>query len=169
MARAKDFLRALQTAQHDDVQSVDDFWKRQKEDWSEDLLKLRRSILTWLAPVVEASSATAKNISFRLEEPDTGSYDAPGLKITLLTANPRTIRVRPRGVRVVGLVQTGGARVVGARGRVDLECGVAREILLRFKDNGPAKWVSFSGGEKKELDEGLFFELLARIADIDLR
>jgi hypothetical protein len=102
-------------------------------------------------------------------EPDTGPYDAPGLEIALLTANPRTIVVRPRGVRIVGLVQTDGARVSGARGRVDLECGVAREILLRFKDDGPAKWVSFSGGEKKELDEGLFFELLAQIADLPLR
>ena len=151
MARAKDFLKALQTAQDGDVQSVEEFWKRQKNEWVADLSELRRSILSWLSPVVEASSAVTKDISFPLMEPDTGSYDAPGLEIALLTAHPRTILVRPRGLRIVGLVQTGGARVFGAHGRVDLECGVTREILLRFKDDGPAKWVSFPGGEKKEL------------------
>ena len=65
-------------------------------------------------------------------------------------------------------MQAGGARVVGARGRVDVECVVAREMLLRFTDGGPTRWLSFSRGEKKELDEDLFFELLARVAGLSL-
>jgi hypothetical protein len=166
MTTAKDFLKALQTGEPG-VQSVDEFWKRQKNDWLADLADLRRSILGWLAPVIEAKFATPKEVDFSLMEPDTGSYVAPGLEVDLLTANPQTIRVRPRGLRIAGMVQTGGARVVGARGRVDLERGVAREILLRFRNDEATKWVSFAGGEQKELDEGLFFDLLARITDLD--
>jgi hypothetical protein len=169
MTTAKDFLKALQATGRDDVRSVDAYWARQRNEWVADLADLRQSIVGWLAPVREAKLATWKDVDFTLTEPDTGPYVAPGLEIALLAAAPRTVVVRPRGVRVVGLAQTDGARVVGARGRVDLECGVAREILLRFKNDGPAVWVSFSGGERRELDEDLFFHLVARLADIDLK
>lgn len=162
-------MEALQTARHGDVQSVDEYWKRQRDEWIADLTELNRLIVRWLQPVCDAKLATSKAVEFTLMEPDTGQYVAPGLEIGLLSATPRTIIVRPRGLRIVGLVQTGGARIFGARGRVDLECGVARETLLRFRDDGPTKWLSFSGGEKQELDEDLFFDLMARIADVDLK
>lgn len=61
---------------------------------------------------------------------------------------------RPRGVRIVGVVHTGGAPVLGARGRVDVECGVAREILLRFTDDGPTRWLSFSRGDEEGAGRG---------------
>lgn len=102
MTRAQDFLRALQAASHADGQSVDGFWKRQKDEWIADLTDLRQSMLTWLSPMIEAKFATSKNLDFTLEEPDTGRYTAPGLEIELLTTNPRAL---------VGLVETGGARL----------------------------------------------------------
>ena len=168
MAKAKDFLKALQAADHVGAESVDEYWKRQRDAWVADLGELRRSMVRWLGPVCEAQKAKWRDEEFTLMEPDTGEYQAPGLEIELLAGDPRVVVVRPRGVRIVGVVQTGGARVVGARGRVDVECGVAREILLRFTHDGPTRWLSFSRGEKKELDEDLFFEVLARVAGLSL-
>ncbi len=87
----------------------------------------------------------------------------------LLTADGRVITawltpvIDARGARVLGVVETGGRRVVGASGRVDLECGVKREVLLRFTRTGEsAVRCSFTGGERCELDEELFFELIPR-------
>jgi hypothetical protein len=166
MTTAKEFLRALERGPGD-AQSVDEYWRRQRDAWVKDLAELRRSIVGWLEPVRAAGRAKWSDVTFTLGEPDTGEYEAPGLEIELLAADARVINVRPRGVRILGTVQTGGARVFGARGRVDLECGVAREILLRFTDDGTTRWFSFAGGQKKELDEDVFFELLARIAHLD--
>lgn len=168
MAKAKDFLRALRSAEHVSADSVDEYWRRQRDAWVADLGELRRSMVQWLEPVSEAQKARSRGQDFTLMEPDTGEYLAPGLEIELLAGDPRIVVVRPRGVRIVGVVQTGAARVVGARGRVDIECGVARETLLRFTDDGPTRWLSFSHGEKRELDEDLFFELLARVAGLSL-
>jgi hypothetical protein len=84
----------------------------------------------------------------------------------LLTEPPQVVLVRPRGLRVVGVVETGGTRVVGANGRIDLECGIKREIVLRFRKDNTTTWCSFSAGKKRELNEDVFFDLLARTADI---
>jgi hypothetical protein len=170
MTKANDFVRALQTAGHGGAETVDDARKRQKLDWLRDLEALRGSIRRWLGPVMEAGLATVTDKDFPLAEPDVGHYTAPGMEITLVVAGEtRTVSVRPRGLRVAGVVATGGARAVGAHGRVDLESGVAREILLRFKDGEAARWISFGGGEKRLLDEDTFFELVARVAEVSLR
>lgn len=168
MANANDFVRALQAKGHGGVETVNDYWRRQKREWLEDLLALRSAIRQWLGPVSAAGLATVVDRDdVSLTEPDLGHYLAPELAITLLVPDePRTVLLRPRGMAIVGLV---GARGIGARGRVDLECGVVREILLRSKDKAPTRWLSFSGGEQKTLDEELFFELLARITEIKVR
>lgn len=169
MANAKDFLKALQSGR-DGVATVDDAWDRQKIAWLEDLTLLRTSIRDWLAPISNEHLAKVSDAEFQLMEPDLGSYAAPGLTVELVVGGqPQSVVVRPRGMRISGVVATGGARAIGARGRVDIECGVSREILLRFKDNGPTKWLSFYDGEKKELDEEVFFELLARTTALKLR
>jgi hypothetical protein len=170
MTKAKDFVKALQTAGHGGVETVDDARNRQKLEWLRDLDSLLGSIRHWLEPVREAGLATVADKDFSLAEPDVGQYAAPGMEITFVVAGEtRTVSVRPRGLRIAGVVATGGARAIGARGRVDLESGVAREILLRFKDAEAATWVSFTGGEKRPLDEDVFFELVARVADVNLR
>jgi hypothetical protein len=170
MAKAKDFLRALQTAGQGGHETVDDARNRQKLDWLRDLDALRTSIRQWLQLVVESGLATIADRDFPLAEPDVGQYTAPGMEITLVVAgDTRTVLVRPRGLRIAGVVATGGARAVGARGRVDIESGVAREIVLRFKDGELPTWVSFSQGEKRTLDEDVFFELVARVTEVNLR
>jgi len=169
MTKANDFVRALRATQHGDAETVDEALNRQRAEWIRDLIALGASIRQWLAPVVEAGLASIESQDFALTEPDLGDYDGPGLTLTLLVAGEnRKVRVRPRGMQIVGVVKTGGARAIGARGRVDIECGVAREVLLRFKDGEPTKWVSFSKGEQRTLDEELFFELLARVTELAL-
>lgn len=166
MTKAKDFVAALQNQRSAQPRSVEDYWKRQEALWLGDLEALRGSIRQWMGPVVEARAAAISDKSFSIMEPDLGRYDAPGLEISLLTEPPQVVLLRPRGLRVVGHVEIGGNSAVGAAGRVDLECGVRREILLRFHQNDRTTWYSFSAGKKRELDEEVFFDLLARTADI---
>ncbi|MEO8284325.1 MAG: hypothetical protein ABI568_13155 [Pseudarthrobacter sp.] len=166
MTKAKDFLAALRSQQIAQPGSAEEYWKRQQSMWLDDLSMLRDSIRQWMSPVVEDHSATIEDRVFSTMEPDLGRYDAPGLEFVLLMEPPQVVLVRPRGLRVVGVVETGGSRVVGASGRVDLECGVKREIVLRFRKDDRTTWYSFSAGKKRELDEDVFFDLLARTTDI---
>jgi len=168
MTRANEFLKALQDAQKR-PETVDEVLQRQKAEWLQDLRQLAVSVADWLAPLVNAAVAKVLPKPFDIEEPDIGSYEASGLEISLVVGGERrVVLLRPRGMRISGVVQTGGARIIGARGRVDIECGVTREILLRFREDVTTDWVSFARGEKRSLDEDVFFELLARVADVPL-
>ena len=118
--------------------------------------------------MVEAKLASITDTDFSTEEPDVGHYTARGLSIELLIGEPKSVLVRPRGLRVVGLMEDEGRRIVGANGRVDIEYHATREILLRFGSAENAQWLSFAGGEKRELDEDLFVELLARVAEVEI-
>ncbi len=166
MTKAKDFVAAVQSQRLARPESVEEYWKRQQTIWLTDLSNLRDSIKRWMGPVVEDGAAVIKDHAFPTLEPDLGRYDAPGLEIELLTDPLQVVLLRPRGLRIAGVVDTGGSRVVGASGRVDLECGVKREIILRFRNDHRTTWCSFSSGKKVEVDEDAFFELLARTADI---
>jgi hypothetical protein len=168
MTKANEFVRALQARGHSGGgETVDDSWSRQRREWLEDLVALRSSIREWLGPVVAAGLATAVDKEIALMEPDVGQYAAPGLEVTLVVEDePRVVLIRPRGMRIAGVVETGGTRAIGARGRVDVEHGVAREILLRFRDQGQTRWISFSGGQQRALDEETFFDLLARVTEL---
>jgi hypothetical protein len=167
MAKAEEFLEALRR-KNPEAESVHDYWRRQQDTWLEDLRGLRERVKAWLAPVAGEELASIVDMDFQTTEPDLGVYQAPGLEVTLLQREPKVVRLRPRGLRVQGVVEDGGARIVGAAGRVDLECGVARAILLRFKTEDATTWTSFAGGTKRELDEDVFFELLAKTADVSL-
>ena len=169
MTKASDFVKALQAAGHHGADTVDDARNREKREWVRDLDDLRAMIRQWLEPVVAAKLAAVVDRDFSLAEPELGQYVAPGLEITVVVKGPRTVLIHPRGVRIVGRVEPGGRRLFGGRGRVDVECGLEREVLLRFKDAERAKWVSFSRGEPHDLGEDLFFELLARVTELNLR
>lgn len=171
MSSAQKFVDALQKGgSRGAARSVEDFWRRYRDRWLQDLGQLRDQVGVWLAPVLKTDMARAVRSDFSTTEPDLGTYLAPGLKIELLSSPPRTVLLRPRGGRVVGLVETPGRPTVGAAGRVDLEQGASREPLLRFLEDGErtTRWLSFAGGEERELNEDLFFELLARCAGIRL-
>lgn len=166
MTKAKDFVTAVMSQRRAQPESVDEYRKRQRSIWLADLSELGVSIKKWMGPVVDANAVTIEDKLFPTTEPDLGNYDAPGLELDLLTEPLQVVLVRPRGLRVVGVVESGGHRVVGASGRVDLECGVKREIILRFRQNDATSWCSFGTGNKRELSEEVFFELLARTADL---
>lgn len=167
MAKANELLRALR-AVHGRDSTVQDYWKRHKDQWVEDLRTLRSSVRDWMKPIEQEGFALVADTDFAITEPDVGHYLAPGLAIQVLVQEPKQVMLRPRGVRVVGVVEAGGARVLGAMGRVDLESGVTREILLRFRTDEVTSWASFSQGSRRDLDEDLFVELLARTADLAL-
>ena len=167
VTKAESFMQVLQG---DRVETVDSVLRRQRIEWLEDLETLRKSVRGWLAPVVKQHVSTVKDIEFDLDEPDLGFYEVGGLEIRLVVGSQTEIvRVRPRGMRIVGVIQTNGKRVVGAQGRVDIECGAAREILLRFRDKRQTKWASYATGKKVTLDEGVFFDLLARVTKVHRR
>jgi hypothetical protein len=168
MAKANEFLRALQ-AQQGGVENVGDYWPRRHATWLEDLRALRARIRDWMRPIEEARFATVADIDFATNEPDVGYYMAPGLELRVLVGEPRQVAIHPRGLQVGGVVESGGARILGAMGRVDFECGATREILLRFRQGDTTTWASFSGGARRDLDEDLFFELLARTTGVALR
>ncbi len=165
MTKAQDFVTAVKS-QRVQPESVEEYWKRQRSIWLADLFDLQGAIKVWMGPVVDANAVTIEDKLFSTTEPDLGTYDAPGLELALLTDPLQVVLVRPRGLRVVGVVESGGHRVVGASGRVDLECGVKREIVLRFRHDDSTTWYSFSSGNKRELNEDVYFELLARTADL---
>jgi|HubBroStandDraft_6_1064221.scaffolds.fasta_scaffold271945_2 hypothetical protein len=167
-AKARDRLAEALRRGGDAPQSVEEYWRRQKGAWLDDLHALRTRVRGWLAPLVEDRLATVEDREFAADEPDYGHYVAPGLEISLLSDEPRSVVLLPRGGRIQGIAGPPGKRVVGASGRVDVECGPNREILLRIADKGGAGWWSFAGGEKRALDEELFFELVARVADVRL-
>lgn len=160
---SKTFLKALST-----TNTVDEARRAQQKRWLEDLRSLRANVHKWLKPIVAANRAVLKDTIIEVTDPDLGTYSAPGLQIDLaMSGTVRTI-LRPRGMQVVGVVETGGARFVGANGRVDLEHGAIREILLRVVEDSETRWLSFRAGRKRVLDEELFFELLARVSHVDL-
>lgn len=177
MLNAKKFLEAVTNQRHQPDKGVDEFLRQQQNEWINDLSALRHSIREWMGPIVEASVAKLNDADFELADPDLGSYAAPGLEIVLILDTDRRIRLRPRGLEIVGIVDTstGKRPRIGAtapmRGRVDLECGVKREILARIKKGDDQKWswYSFAGGKERLLNEDVFFELLAKIAGVPLR
>jgi hypothetical protein len=96
-----------------------------------------------------------------------GTYSAAGLEISLVGAGEaQVVQVRPWGLSILGAVEAGVARALNARGRVDVECGVTRALLLRFENGDSARWVAFSGGNARTLDEKVFFELIAQVTEL---
>lgn len=169
MTSASKFLEAMRhgrTSGDNGPQSAADYWTGQQKLWVTDLQELRASIRGWLEPLTEEKAVKVENADFATTEPDLGHYEAPGLTIEILGDTHKRVDLRPRGLRVVGVVETGGTRVVGASGRIDLECELRREIILRFRDNNTTRWCSFAGGKRVDVDEATFFDLLSRVTNI---
>lgn len=166
MTNALKFLEAVRQGSPAGDESVAAYWAHQLDMWVTDLRELRSAIRGWLQPLIDGNAVKVTDVDFPISEPDLGNYMAPGLTIEVLGELPRQVDVRPRGARVVGVVETGGARVVGASGRVDLECALRREIVLRFRDGGVTNWCSFGGGTKVDVGEETFFDLLSRVTNI---
>ena len=89
-------------------------------------------ITGWLAEGAYGDLLRVEPAEVELAEEDLGVYRAPALRIRARTTHPRTAKVEPKGMRVVGVIAAGDRRIVGARGRVDVTCGAGRAILLRM-------------------------------------
>jgi len=137
------------------------------DEWRRDVGELCASIRQGLAPLVAAKLATVVHRDFSVSEATFGTYSTSGLEISLVGAGEaRVALIRPWGLSILGAVEVGVARALNARGRVDIECGVARAILLRFEDRESPRWVAFSGGDARSLDEKVLFDLLSQVTEL---
>ena len=119
--------------------------------------------------MVAAKLATVVNREFAITEPAWGTYATFGLEITLVVAGqPRLVLVRPRGLSILGAIETGMASALNASGRVDIESGTSHAVLLRCEDRHPPRWLSFSVEARRLLDERVFIELLGQLTELNL-
>ncbi len=139
--------------------------EQQQQEWLRDLDNLMDTLEGWLKPGVEKGVFRVSREQETLAEEDWGEYETPALRIRTFAS---TIRVRPRGLRILGAITDSNERVVGARGRVDITLGPARVMLLRFVESDgassatPASWklVGDDRNETKELTEEALAEAL---------
>jgi hypothetical protein len=148
-------LRAAQSA----TASADP-WEQKKNEWVEDLEKLVATIVEWLAQARDEGLLAIEKKTVELREQDTGPYDVPTLEIHTRTRHPRTVRVLPRGMRIVGVIGADAAqraRKPLVAGRVDVISGAVRATLLRARKAGKTSWeIVLSDGTTNPLNEERF-------------
>ena len=120
------------------AQTVEERFEQQKREWIADLGKLMEQLGSWLSKGEAEGLIRIDRRKIELAEEDLGLYEVPALTIHLRTTHPRSIKVEPRGMRIVGVVVEGAKtaareRLTGAEGRVDLVCGAERVTLLRSR------------------------------------
>ncbi|HZT83350.1 MAG TPA: hypothetical protein VFA26_24175 [Gemmataceae bacterium] len=143
-----ELLKQQKQLDHDDKRS--DHKARQKE-WVKALRDLMGQLAAWLKDAERQGLLRIEEVSHTLEEERLGpSYTAPGLKV--VTPGGVTVHVRPKA-----------RYVVGAQGRVDMDCPPKKAILVR---KAPAQWQvaelapAQGGWAFKDLDEDSFWEAL---------
>lgn len=143
--------------------TVAEHFAEKKQEWVDDVATLIKSMEEWLKPLVEKKLARLERRTVELDEPDTGTYLVDALTIFL---GDRSVKVEPRGMRVVGVVRTGKDRIVGARGMVELVSGPSRATILRRSD-GSWQLATADGwpAEKSaaDLNEETFADALAEL------
>ncbi len=148
-------LQKLRDAQSS-VPGVDP-WERKKNEWVDDLENLVATIGDWLAQARDEGLVAIEKKVIELREEDLGPYDVPTLEIHTRTRHPRTVRVLPRGMRIVGIIGAGPSqrtRKSQATGRVDIVSGAARTMLLRAKKGAKTSWeIVLADGTTSPLDE----------------
>jgi hypothetical protein len=121
-----------------------------RREWLEALGALMNTLHSWLKDAVDQQLLRIETTVESLKEERLGPvYTAPALKV--ITPTDVVVHIRPR------------ARfVVGAHGRVDLECPPKKAMLVRKQPN---RWqfadlTSGSAGRIRELTEESFWEVL---------
>ena len=133
--------------------TVDAFREDQKTEFVVAVRALFDQIESWIPKDMKVLDVTRSELS--LEEPDFGAYDVPVLEIR---DRGTTVRLEPVGARVVGVVRSGGHRLIGLRGRVNLICGPTNIPLVRDQKK---EWkIVPMRGEPRALDEDNFAEIL---------
>jgi len=125
-------------------------WTAVRNEWLADLRALGERIEEWLREPVAQELLRITKRKITLREEALGSYEVPSWQIH---APSRIISVLPVG-RVI----------VGGVGRVDVECGLQRYLLIRT-DRG--KWEIWDAADRtkkgRSLDEGSFTALLKHL------
>lgn len=121
-------------------------------DWKSAVESLFNRLRVWLTDAVNDGLFRVETYDFQAEEPKLGTYDVPGLKI--ITPTDEVINVRPKA-----------RLVVGAYGRVDLDCAPNKAILVQSE---PGRWQFASldtrnGWTMTELSEDSFWEALQKL------
>ncbi|MBI3097394.1 MAG: hypothetical protein HYY93_03980 [Planctomycetes bacterium] len=95
--------------------------KKMLKEWLATLRNLSVEIQSWLFrdPSKEELLTTRLEASYKISEPLLGTYDVEDLVI-VVPPTGHEVRVRPVG-----------RHVAGAEGRVDVECGPRRAVLVR--------------------------------------
>lgn len=106
-------------------QSQDIDWATKREQWLQSLQELMQQIREWLSAAEDEGLLSVEDSTFPVTEDYIGEYDAPGLVISSPVG--RQVDVRPYALLVIG-----------ARGRVHMESGPKREMLLR---NDEGEWL----------------------------
>lgn len=127
--------------------------------WKADVTALFASLEAWLAPAVHAKVLTCGTSTVVLNEAGFGSFDAP---LFWIKDGRVTVVVEPVGVRVSEVVVSGGKRLLGLRGRVDITLGPHRiPLVLSGKTR---EWTAApTRGEPTPLSESVFAEILSEL------
>src|SRR5690606_13216318 len=142
--------------------TVDEHLRDEQQAWVTDLHSLIEQVKCWLASGVEQGVFHLDDVEVQIDEQDVGTYDAPGLKITLINQH-RQVLFTPQGFRIQGVVAFGRTRVIGFRGRVDMNSGPSKDILFRRQASAQDElpwYVLMSSGERRQLNEETFADVL---------
>lgn len=151
MTEMEELVRRLQSST---PRTVDE---RELQSWRSDCAALIQDLRSWLGPGVEAGVFFLTDLEVDLDEEDFGPYTLPGLQVQILSPTARSVKVLPRGGRIMGLVNHEKGN---ARGRVDLVSGPSRAVLLRFL-NGSTRWMILDrSGHASHLDADTFARVL---------
>jgi hypothetical protein len=138
--------------------TVEQWRTEQKQAWLLALDQLFTNIEGWVKPAKDEGVLETSRSTIGIVEQDLGAYQAPALEIR---ARGLTLRFDPIGVRVAGVVASGGRRLIGLRGRVDLVCGPIRIPLVR---GAGGAWKALPlRGEPRDLTEESFTEILGEV------
>jgi len=119
---AKESVFSLLKREKADEEAGDSY--RQKQEWIAALGKLMAQVRKWLESAEVETLLTVEEVQLELREPGLGAYTAMGLQLT--TPHGKVIHVIPKG-----------RFVVGASGRVDIECGPKKAVLVQVE---PGAW-----------------------------
>ncbi len=151
-------MRSLIDKMKEQPRTVEEGRAEQKQEGLRALDQLFTVIERWVKPAVDEGVLGTSRSSVGVFEHDLGTYQAPTLEIR---AGGLTLRFDPIGLRVAGMVASGGHRLIGLRGRVDLVCGPIKIPLVR--GTGGAWKALPLRGEPRDLTEESFAEILGEV------
>lgn len=152
MSTLKEFL----ISQRDRTAEERDAVKQARAEWLTSLDRLMAQVRDWLKEAdPDGEYLTIEEERHALDEERIGSYQAPGLSITL---GATRVRLVPIARYVSGTFSDAGKfAIIRAYGRVDLTNGIEKHLMFRERF-GPDAWaiVEYQGFEKAPLNQATF-------------